>query len=198
MEGAGQTLDVSAFKHVVVPIGVIIGLGVARVVMSVSEYIQQRDRIAFSFTHLLWTTILFLIFVGLWWILWGLRHIEADRWSFFTLIYLLVGPTLLYLPSILLLPGVPDTGRLDLASVFDRVGRPIFLCLALFGLWLVCAEVYLLREPLLVPKRINQGAIIVVAAAAAALPSRRMATGAGLTILILLAVNLATIRSRLA
>jgi hypothetical protein len=181
-----------------VPIGVIIGLGVARIVMSVSQYIRQHERIRFSAMHAVWTTALFLLFVGLWWILWGARSIEAERWSFFTLIYLLAGPMLIYLPSILLLPEVPDTGELDLGSVFDRVGRPFFLCLAGYCLWLACTELYLLRQPFLVPQRAFQGVSLGVFLIGAVFPSRRMAAGIGAFTLVLVAVSWATVRAKLA
>jgi uncharacterized membrane protein YedE/YeeE len=193
-----QTLDLGAFKHVVVPIGVIIGLGVARIVVSISQYIQQHKRVRFSAIHAVWATVLFLLFVGLWWFLWGMRSVEAERWTYFTLIYLLVGPALLYLPSILLLPEVPDVGELDLGSLFEQAGRPAFLCLAGFALWLAFTEVYLLRQPFLVPQRVNQAVAVGVLVIGAVFPSRRMAAGVGAFTLVLVAVSWATVRAKLA
>lgn len=198
MDETPQTLDLGAFKHVVVPIGVIIGLGVARIVVSISQYIQQHKRVRFSAIHAVWATVLFLLFVGLWWFLWGMRSVEAERWSYFTLIYLLVGPALLYLPSILLLPEVPDAGELDLGSLFERAGRPAFLCLAGFALWLACTEVYLLRQPFLVPQRVNQAVAVGVLVIGAVFPSRRMAAAVGAFTLVLVAVSWATVRAKLA
>ena len=198
MDETPQTLDLGAFKHVVVPIGVIIGLGVARIVMSISQYIQQHERVRFSAIHAVWTTVLFLLFVGLWWILWGMRSVEAERWSYFTLIYLLLGPALLYLPSILLLPEVPDAGELDLGSLLERAGRPVFLCLAGFALWLACTDVYMLRQPFLVPHRAFQGVSVGVFLIGAVFPSRRMAAAVGAFTLFLVAVSWATLRAKLA
>lgn len=198
MDETPQTLDLGAFKHVVVPIGVIIGLGVARIVVSISQYIQQHKRVRFSAIHAVWATVLFLLFVGLWWFLWGMRSVEAERWTYFTLIYLLVGPALLYLPSILLLPEVPDAGELDLGSLFERAGRPAFLCLAGFALWLACTEVYLLRQPFLVPQRVNQAVAVGVLVIGAVFPSRRMAAAVGAFTLVLVAVSWATVRAKLA
>jgi hypothetical protein len=194
-----HAMDLGAFKHVVVPIGVIIGLGVARTVISLSQYIQQRGRVRFSAIHAVWSAFLFLLFVGLWWFLWGLRSVEAERWTFFTLLYLLAGPALLYLPSILLLPEVPDAGELDLGSLFDEAaGRPFFLCLAGFTLWLAFAQLYLLREPFLVPQRATQGVAGGLFLIAAVFPSRRMAAGVGVVVLVLLVVTMATVRAKLA
>ena len=192
-----ETLDISAFKHVVVPIGVVIGLGVARIVTSVSHYMQQRARVRFSWAHAVWSILLFLWFVGLWWISWGLRQVDADLWSYFTLIYLLVGPSLMYLATTLLLPDVPNEGTLDLGGRFESVGRGFFLCLAAFTVWLACAELALLREPFLVPKRGFQATLLVILSTGAAFPSRRNAAILGALTLPLMIVVLATVRAKL-
>lgn len=198
MNEASQILELSAFKHVVVPIGVITGLGVARIVLSVAAYIQKHENVRFSFVHAIWTAMLFLLFVGLWWFLWQLRGLEADRWSYFVLIYLLIGPTLIYLPSMLLLPDAPDTGKLDLGGLFDRLSRPVFLCFAAWTLWLSCTELYLLGQPFLTPQRAFQGLVLVAFLIGAVFPSKRMAGAVGVFALFLVALSWATVRSGLA
>ncbi len=190
-------LDLSAFKHVVVPIGVVIALGVARTVSAASQYIQHRDRVTISAAHAAWSILLFLWFVGLWWISWGFRHADAERWTYFTLIFLLVGPALMYLAATLLLPDVPDEGELDLSGRFEEVGRPFFLALIGFLSWLIAAEMLLLQEPFLVGKRLAQCFYIVVFAVGAAVPTRRMATILGFLVLALSILTLGTFRSRL-
>ena len=199
MDETPQTLDLGAFKHVVVPIGVIIALGVARIVSTVSSYTQHHTRVRFSAAHAIWSLILFLWFVGLWWIAWGLRHVDADLWSFFTLIFLLVGPCLLFMATTLLLPDVPAEGELDLAERIEGMGRPFFLSLGAFLLWLVCSEIWLLEEPWMVlPKRLFQGTALIVFSVGAAFPRRRVATALGVVTLPLLVVALATVRAKLA
>ncbi|UCE85213.1 MAG: hypothetical protein JSU66_12800 [Deltaproteobacteria bacterium] len=197
MSDMTPTLDLGAFKHVVVPIGVVIALGVARIVTAISHYIQDRGRIRFSVTHAAWAGLLFLWFVGLWWISWGLRHVEAERWSYFTLIYLLVGPSLMYLATTLLLPDVPDGGELDLAARFESIGRAFFICLAGFIVWLACVELLLLREPFLLPKRANQSVVLLMFLVGASFPSRRTAAILAALTLPLALVALATWRARL-
>ncbi|MFG0291087.1 MAG: hypothetical protein ACF8CQ_23175 [Rhodopirellula sp. JB044] len=192
-----QTLDISAFKHVIVPIGVVIGLGVARIVVSVSQYVSRWERVRFSSVHALWSFSLFLMLVGLWWIIWGLRFVDAERWSFFTLIYLLAGPVLLFLPSIILLPDVPQDGELDLGSVVEEAARTLFLCLAAFLLWLAFTQIYLIRESFLVPHRVGQAMALVVLLIGAMFPSRRMAAVVGVMLLALLVATLATVRASL-
>jgi hypothetical protein len=193
-----ETLDVGAFKHVIVPIGVVVGLGVARIMMSASNYIQQRERVRFSAAHAAWSVILFFWFVGLWWIAWGLRQVDVELWSYFTLIFLLVGPCLMYLAVTLLLPDVPERGELDLAERLEVLGRPFFLSLAGFLAWLVCTELFLLREPWIVlPKRAFQSLAMTIFGLGAAFPSRRMAAILGAIALPLVIVALATVRAKL-
>jgi len=197
LSDAAQTLDLGAFKHVVVPIGVVIALGVARIVTAASGYIQHRDQVRLSWAHAAWSAVLFLWFVGLWWISWGLRSADAERWSYFTLIFLLIGPSLMYLAATLLLPEVPPEGELDLAGRFDAIGRPFFVCLAVFVVWLAAAEMLLLAEPFLVPKRANQGLALLLFSVGAVFPSRRTASVVGLLVLALAVFALATFRARL-
>lgn len=197
-DGPG-TLDLSAFKHVVVPIGVVIGLGVARIVTAASSYLQHRERVRFSAAHGVWCLILFLWFVGLWWIAWGLRHVEASLWSYFTLIFLLVGPCLMYLATTLLLPDLPERGELDLGERFESLGRSFFLSLAGFVIWLALSELWLLGEPWTVlPKRAFQSVALAMFLVGAARPSRRTAAVLGAVALPLVVFALATVRARLA
>ena len=197
MGEAHQTLELGAFKHIMVPIGVVIGLGVARVVMTVSQYVAERERIRFSAVHTLWSGLLFVMLIGLWWILWGLSHAPMERWSFLVLLYLVGGPVLIYLPSILLLPEVPEKGRLDLGGVFDRLGPLVLLCMATFIVWLACAELYLLREPFWIPKRANQAVLCGAFLGGAAFASRRVAAVVGTVALVSILLALATLRSQL-
>lgn len=198
MPESPETLDVGSFKHVVVPIGVVIALAVARLMTSASQYLQQRERVRFSPGHALWCAFLFLWLVGLWWTVWGLRHAAAELWTYFTLIFLLSGPCLMYLAVTLLLPEVPEEGELDLAARFETLGRPFFLSLGGVVLWLALAEVWLLREPwMLLPKRAFQGLGISLFLLGFAFPSRRMATALAVVGLPLLIVALGTVRAKL-
>ncbi len=193
-----ETLDLGAFKHVVVPIGVVVALGVARIVTATSHYIQNRERVRFSAGHAMWCVILFLWFVGLWWIVWGLRQVDSDLWSYFTLIFLLAGPCVLFLAATLLLPDLPERGELDLGERLEVLGRPFFLSMAGFLLWLACTELWLLREPWWVlPKRGFQGLAMTLFLLGASFPSRRMALVLGVIALPLVIVALATVRAKL-
>lgn len=188
---AAADLDMGAFKHVVVPLGVVIGLGVAHIVSSVSSYIDNRTSVRFALSHSLWTGISFLFFIALWWSVWELRHIPEERWSFFMLIYLMIGPALLYLAAALLLPKIPseDTSGsdggvvLDLGKHLETVGRPVFLSIAAAMAWLGLTEVALEDQDLYAGQRLTQSIGIVLLLILAARPTQRRATVLGFALL---------------
>jgi hypothetical protein len=193
-----STLDMSAFKHVVVPIGVVLGMGLARTMTALANYVQNRDRVRFALAHSLWSIVLFLWFVGSWWIAWGLRNTPAELWSFWTLIFLLSGPCLIFLGASLLLPDLPGEGELDLGERMDEFGRPVFLCLMGFLVWLMSAEIWLQREPFLVfPKRGMQAFALSIFAVGVIKPSRPTTTALGAIALTLVIVALTTVRGKL-
>lgn len=199
MADSPEALSLSAFKHVVFPIGIVTALGVARIVAAASTYIQHRPRVRYSFGHALWGAVLFLWFIVLWWIVWGFRHVAADVWSVFTLIFLMMGPALMYLATTLHLPELPEDGHLDLAERFERFGRPFFLCLAGFILWLTLTEVWLLREPwITLPKRGIQASVLTLLLIGARFPDRQTTTVLGMIVLLIVAFGLATVRATLA
>lgn len=75
--GVQDALELRAFGHVVVPIAVVIAMGVARIVSVLGDYIRHHDRVEFALGHSLWSIVVFLLQVGLWWTVWSLRRVEA-------------------------------------------------------------------------------------------------------------------------
>ncbi len=191
------TLDISAFKHVMVPFGVVIGMGLAFVVGGASRYLSERKRVRVSWEYMVWVAILFLWFVLLWWIAWGLRLVPADKWTFSALMFLLIGPALLYMASSLILPAVPAEGELDLGERFSEVGRPFFLCLAGVVMWLGVSEIWLGGEPFASPKRLNQMIGLALLAVGVVRPTKRVAGVIGVLVLAIIVGATHTIRSKL-
>ena len=190
-------IDTAAFKHVVVPLGVIIGLGVVHIITALSKYLENRSNVRFDIAHSIWTAITLLWFVGLWWLLWKFRVVEVGHWSFFSLLLLLLGPSILYFAASLLLPSTQPGESLDLGDRFDQVGRLFFLCLCGTGIWLGIAEIVLLRQSITEPHRFGQLAVVILLAICAAFPSRRIAKYTGLLILFLAIIAFSTFRAGL-
>jgi len=190
-------LDMSAFKHVVVPLGVVVGMGVANIVSGVARMVSDRERVKMCWEHSVWMAALFLWFVLLWWIAWSLRLVPSEKWTFTTLIFLLIGPALLYLASALILPAVPGKGELDLGARFAVVGRPFFLCLIGAVAWLTIAGMWLGGEPFATPARLNQTVGIALLSVGVIRPTKRVSGVIGVLVLVILIGASLTIRSKL-
>lgn len=100
MHSGGTSTDI--FLHVRVVMGVILGLGVARLLGGVARFIQHPGRHAVSFVHMSWVASILLTLVHFWW--WQFWLFSLAHWSFAIYGFLLVYLIVLYLLSTLLFP----------------------------------------------------------------------------------------------
>ncbi len=113
---------------------VINGLGIVRLLTTFAAYLKHSDRLEIRhywvFTG--FAVLQLLVHILLWWSLWGIR--DATTLNFPLYLYMLVGPTLLYLATSLL---IPDTGEqsMDLREEYCDVSRMYFTIMALTWLW---------------------------------------------------------------
>ena len=96
---------------------VINGLGIVRLVGGFGDFLKRRNGL--EVTHY-WVYSLMAIFqllahILLWWSIVGLQ--SAGNINFLTYLYLLIGPTLLFLATTMLLPTVTDN-KVDLHSEY--------------------------------------------------------------------------------
>ena len=91
-----------AFEYLSVLISIIFALGMTRVLWGVGEMLQALSRRRIYWVHVIWIINLFLYLVVEWWIFYRWRN--QQPWTFLLFIFVLIGPTLLYLASILLFP----------------------------------------------------------------------------------------------
>ena len=129
--------DVWAF--VIALAAVVNGLGIVRLLGSFSEYLKSRDKV--EVVHY-WVFALLGIFqlllhLLLWWSILGLK--AAGNINFLSYLYLLVGPTLLFLATSLLLPDDLDDfdGEINLRKHYYRVRKPYYSVLLIFWPWAI-------------------------------------------------------------
>jgi hypothetical protein len=94
--------SVDIFIHIRIVMGVILGLGVARLLGGVARFIQHPGRHRIYFVHMGWVISLLLMLVHFWW--WEFWLFGIARWTFAIYAFLLVYLTVLYLLSTLLFP----------------------------------------------------------------------------------------------
>lgn len=90
------------FPHVRVVMGMVLGLGMTRLLTGFASLVQYPGRYPLSATHLLWALAILLDLVMFWWWEFALARIEA--WTFTMFMFLIVYTILLFLLAALLFP----------------------------------------------------------------------------------------------
>lgn len=87
------------FEYAMVLVSIVLALGVAQLLGGASDFVRS-SRVYLG--HSFWVLALFLMHVQLWWAMWDLHN--RASWTFLTFLNLLLGPTLLFFTTNLLLP----------------------------------------------------------------------------------------------
>ena len=121
-----------AFEYLSVLISIILALGMTRVLAGVGEMLQARSQRHIYWVHVIWIINLFLYLVVEWWIFYRWRN--QQPWTFLLFIFVLIGPTLLYLASILLFPREAALDEsVDYKTHYYANHRAFFIIFGLYG-----------------------------------------------------------------
>jgi hypothetical protein len=126
----------SLWAYVIALAAVVNGLGIVRLVGGVAEYLKNRRRL--NITHH-WPYSLMVLFqllthALLWWSILGLRNIGGI--TFLSYLYLLLGPTLLFVATSFLIPNNSDD-HIDLAAEYEEYRVSYYATLAIFWVWAI-------------------------------------------------------------
>jgi hypothetical protein len=120
---------VDAFSYLSVLISIILGLGVTQLLSGLGHVIERRDRVTPYWPAFVWATVLFILHVQTWWVMFGLRAHQG--WTFGAFLAVLVQPAVLYLLSVLVFPpGLGDDAPVDMRANYHRQA-PWFFGLAI-------------------------------------------------------------------
>ena len=141
-----------AFSYLSVLLSIILGLGLTQVLTAIGRLIRHRERVEVHWLPLLWAGLLLLIYVQVWWSMYGMRL--RREWTFLAFGIVLAQTATLYVMAAVALPEeVGDTG-LDLGAYFDRHHRWFF------GFFLATLVVSVAKDIILagqLPDRVNLG-----------------------------------------
>jgi hypothetical protein len=98
----GQAAAAEIFPHVRVVMGMVIGLGITRLLMGVAGLVQHPARAKLSLVHLLWAGSILLELVFFWW--WEFELHALQHWSFVAYFFLIAYCVTLFLLAALLFP----------------------------------------------------------------------------------------------
>ena len=124
-----------AFSYLSVLLSIVLGLGLTQLLTAGGRLIRHRDRVRVHWLPLLWAALLLLIYVQVWWSMYGMR-LRRD-WTFLAFVTVLAQASTLYLMAAVALPELVD-GDVDLGRYFDRHHRWFF---AFFLLTLIISVV---------------------------------------------------------
>jgi len=129
-------IDQGLFTFIIALAAIINGLGIVRIVSGLGEYVRYREASSISnyWTYLMLALFQLLAHVLIWWSMVGLR--EIDSINFLQYLYLLLGPTLLFLATSLLIPDISNES-VDLRTEYRRLRKPYYSMMAVFWLWVI-------------------------------------------------------------
>ena len=149
-----------AFSYLSVLLSIIIGLGLTQILTAVGRIIRHRDRVRVDWLPLLWAGVLLVIYVQVWWSMFGLRNVRD--WTFASFLIVLAQAGTLYLMAALVLPEQIDEQHVDLAAYYDEHRRWFF------GFLLVTLVVSVIKDVIItgaLPRPLNLGFHVFLAAA---------------------------------
>lgn len=147
-----------AFGYLSVLLSIIVGLGLAQVLTACGRLIRHRERVRVYWPPLLWAGVLIVIYVQVWWSMFGLR--AQTSWSFITFFVVLLQTITLYMMAAVVLPEEVTEHGLDLRLYYERQSP------WLFGFFLATLAVSVVKEMLLTghaPLGINLAFHVVLA-----------------------------------
>jgi len=91
------------YLHIRVLVGVVLGLGLTRILSGLARMVEHPGRNPVSATHLLWVAVILLSIVHFWW--WEFALISIGAWRFELFVFLLLYAFLWFVLACLLFPG---------------------------------------------------------------------------------------------
>ena len=110
-----------AFSYLSVLLSIIIGLGLTQVLTAAGRLVRYRDRVRADWLPLLWAAVLLVVYVQVWWSMFGLRY--RREWTFADFLMVLAQTGTLYVMAAVVLPEEIDEAGVDLRAYYERHHR---------------------------------------------------------------------------
>ena len=125
------------FEYVVVLTSLIIGLGIAQILIGVADMVAHYRKVNFSIPHSIYVLVIFLLHIQEWWINYAYaKHIEV--WSLQTVFGILIYPILLFIQARLLFPTGLRSRDADMVMYYEDQWRWLFS----IGAWTVIISIW--------------------------------------------------------
>jgi len=141
----------STAEYLSVLVSIIIGLGISQVLSGVANLLVDRARVRFYWVWGVAVAMVFLASVQFWWSTFSVGGAVAT--NFFSFIFFLLSPIVLYLAAVVVLPDFEGEGEIDLRAHFLANRRWYFGFLAALPLLNATRSVAISGDPLIGPER---------------------------------------------
>jgi hypothetical protein len=106
-----------AFSYLSVLLSIIVGLGMTQLLTAGGRIIRHRGAVRFYWPPILWAALIVLIFVQMWWTMFGLRAIHD--WTFVDFLVVLMQTVTLYMMAAVVLPEEIGGEGVDLRAHYQ-------------------------------------------------------------------------------
>lgn len=121
------------FEYFSAMIAVILALGVTHILGQVGRLAQDFTIAKLYWVHAVWVILVLLSHFAAWWNIWLLR--DSLSFSHAGFLYILLGPTALFLAARVLVPRLADSKAVDLEKHYYSVNGTFFPLMVVFFLW---------------------------------------------------------------
>jgi hypothetical protein len=106
-----------AFGYLSVLLSIIVGLGMTQLLAAGGRLIRHRSVVRFYWPPILWAALIVVIFVQLWWTMFGLRAVR--EWGFVDFLVVLLQSVTLYMMAAVALPEEVGDEGVDLREHYQ-------------------------------------------------------------------------------
>lgn len=159
------------FEYFSAMIAVILALGVTHLLGQISLIAQNPERVGIYWIHSVWVVVVLLAHFSAWWNIWELK--ESIDFSFLTFLYMLIGPTALFLAARAIVPVIHRSVSVNLEQHYYSVHRVFFVLMAAFVIWPSVLGLFVLGTTTLLGA-LEHSAFLIPVLACAVSRSRRL------------------------
>lgn len=113
-----------AFSFLSVLLSIVIGLGLTQILTALGRLIRHRDRVIVDWIPLLWALLMLVVYMQVWWAMFGLR--SHEHWTFLKFFFVLLQTVTLYMTAAVVLPEQLEEQGVDLRAYYHAQHRWMF------------------------------------------------------------------------
>ena len=156
-------MNLPVFPFLAVMFAVLMGMGVVRLIMASAVLVRGDEKIKPYWLHGAWLFFMLLIYLHVWWSMWDFRQVES--WNYFSYIFLLSGPVILFLATNILLPELQSGNDFNFKDFYFRINRKYFLTMTFAVIWgMLLFPVFLGKPDPILPYLLIFAGIMVILA----------------------------------